>query len=185
VIDLQGMKNTLQNDVDSGCQCAIFWLWNNRGTLRTQQTTTNLTNQGDPHMRTVLAAAILAIPSILPAQAVHTGISHLVASVDAPAFAFQASAVNAAAPRVFSGLIAPIRLNALTLGSSVVANEGKITVEYTVDAAGVPQNIKVVDADAATAERVAAAVRNIRYTPGKLNGVAVAVPVTLHIDLLN
>ncbi len=137
-------------------------------------------------MRKVLAAAILAIPSILSAQAVHTGISHLVASVDAPAFAFQASAVSAAAPRVFSGLIAPIRLNALTLAPSRFDNTGKVTLEYTVDAAGFPQNIKVVDAaDKATADRVVAAVRNIRYTPGKLDGVAVAVPVVLHVDLLN
>ncbi len=138
-------------------------------------------------MRKVLAAIIFAIPSILSAQAVHTGISHLVASVDAPAFAFQAGAISAVAPRVSTGLIAPIRLTALTLAPSQMSVEpGKITVSYTVNAAGVPQDIKVVDAvDKATADRVAAAVRNMRYAPGKLNGIAVDVPVVLHVDLLN
>jgi TonB family protein len=138
-------------------------------------------------MRTVIAAAILALPTLVSAQAMHTGVSSLVASVDAPAFAFQAGAVSAAAPRVFTGLIAPIRLNALTLApSKVPAPAGTVVVEYTVDATGVPQNVQVVNAaDKETGERVAAAVRNVRYTPGKLNGQPVAVPVTLKVALEN
>jgi len=141
-------------------------------------------------MRKVLAAAILALPMFASAQAMHTGVAHLVASVDAPAFAFQTSAVAAAAPRVHTGLIAPIRLTALTLAAgrtpALPAQPGTVTVEYTVDTAGVPQNVKVLNAaDKETGDRVAAAVRNVRYTPGKLNGQAVAVPVTLKVDVQN
>jgi hypothetical protein len=133
-------------------------------------------------MRKFLVAAILAVPALAPAQALHTGIAHLVASVDAPSFAFQAAAVNAAAPRVFTGLIAPIRLNALTLAPGAAA--GKVTVEFTVNAAGVPEDVVVKDAaDKATADKIAAGVEKMRYTPGKLDGQVVAVPVVLHIAL--
>jgi TonB family protein len=140
-------------------------------------------------MRKVLAATILALPMFASAQAVHTGISHLVASVDAPAFAFQTAAVNAVAPRVFSGLIAPIRVTALTLApskfDSVPANAA-VTVEFTVDTAGIPQNVQVVGGtDAATSERVVAAVRNVRYTPGKLNGQPAAFPITMLVNVTN
>ena len=138
-------------------------------------------------MRKVLAATILALPMFASAQAVHTGISHLVASVDAPAFAFQTAAVNAVAPRVFSGLIAPIRLTALAVAPSrVMSMPATVTVEFTVDTAGVPQNVQVIgESDTATGERVAAAVRNVRYTAGKLNGQPISFPVTLHIDVTN
>jgi TonB family protein len=136
-------------------------------------------------MRSILAAAVLFVaPVVMPAQALHANVSHLVASVDAPAFAFQASAVNAAAPRIYTGLIAPVRMNALKLAASPTAVSGQVTVEYTVDTAGVPQDVHVVKAlDANTDERVVTAVRQIRYTPGTLNGTAVAVPVTLHVAI--
>src|ERR1700761_8227524 len=94
-------------------------------------------------MRSVLAAAVLALPSLMSAQALHTGISHLVASVDAPAFAFQAGSINAVAPRVFSGLIAPVRLNSIKAIPGA-ATSGEVEVHYTVDTAGVPQNVEVV-----------------------------------------
>ena len=138
-------------------------------------------------MRKVLVAAILALPTLVSAQALHTGVSNLVASVDAPAFAFQVSAVNAVAPRVFTGLIAPVRLNALTLAPGLTpAVAGTVTVEYTVDATGVPQNVHVLNAaDKGTADRVAAGVEKIRYTPGKLNGQPIAVPVTLRVAVEN
>jgi TonB family protein len=143
-------------------------------------------------MRSVLAAAILAMPALLPAQALHTGVSHLVASVDAPAFAFQANAVQAGAvqanavkaavPHMYTGLIAPVRLNALKLAPASIPAKGEVVVEYTVDKAGVPQNIEVKQAlDKTTDERVVAAVRQIRYTPGKLDGQVVDVPVSLHV----
>ena len=67
-----------------------------------------------------------------------------------------------------------------------VVTPGTVTVEYTVDEAGVPQNVHVLKAaDKETGDRVAAAVRNVRYTPGKLNGQAIAVPVTLNVDVQN
>ncbi len=135
-------------------------------------------------MRSVLAAAVLAMPALVSAQALHTGVSHLVASVDAPEFAFQASALHAAAPRVFTGLIAPVRLSAIQLAPGAVVAKGEVTVEYTVDADGVPQNVHVVKPmNQAVDARVVAAVQKARYTPGKLNGQPIAVPVTLHVAL--
>ena len=137
-------------------------------------------------MRSILAAAVLlAAPVMMPAQALHSNVSHLVASVDAPAFAFQSSAVMAAAPRIYTGLIAPVRINALKLSASPVVS-GEVVVEYTVDKAGVPQNVHIVKPlDGATDIRVVDAVTKVRYTPGKLNGAAVEVPVTLHVAINN
>ena len=137
-------------------------------------------------MRSVLAAALLAIvPAAAPAQALHSGISHLVASVDAPAFAFQASAINAAKPRIFSGIVAPIRLTEVKLAGSLnTPHVSDVTVQYTVNEAGVPENVKVVTpVDALTASKVSDAVSKVRYKAGTLDGQPVAVPVTLHVAL--
>ena len=134
-------------------------------------------------MRLAFAAAILALPSLVSAQAVHS-ISHTVASVEAPAFAFQAGAIKAATPRVFTGLIAPIRTTNLQLAPSVTPiREGEVVVSYTVDTAGVPEDVKVVKSlDEASNGRVIEAVRKMRYTPGQLNGQPVDMPILLHVD---
>ncbi len=137
-------------------------------------------------MRSVLAAALLAVTSVAAsAQAMHSGISHLVASVDAPAFGFQASAITAAKPRVFSGIVAPIRLTEVKLAASLTpARVSDVTVQYTVDEAGVPQNVKILSSvDEATSARVADAVSKLKYKPGTLDGQPMAIPVTLHVAL--
>lgn len=134
-------------------------------------------------MRSLLAASVLCLPAIVSAQAVHSGL-HLVASVDAPAFAFQASAVKAVSPRVFTGIIAPIRLTAVQLAPSVAAvhPKGEVVVEYTVDTAGKPENVHVVKPlETNTDQAVVEAVKRVRYTPGQLDGQTIAVPVTLHV----
>ena len=133
-------------------------------------------------MRQVVAAAILALPSLVSAQAIHS-VSHQLASVEAPAFAFQAGALAAGTPRVFTGLIAPIRMTNLQLMPAVApVREGEVVVGYTVDTAGVPEDVHVVKSlDESSNERVLEAVRKIRYTPGKLNGQAIETPVTLHV----
>jgi|GEM_PF-3132616 len=137
-------------------------------------------------MRSFLAAALLAVtPVVANAQAMHSGISHLVAAVDAPGFAFQAGALNAAAPRVFSGLITPIRQTQFMLNGSLPAQHpSEVTVTYDVNAAGTPENVKVLTpADAVTTQRVVEAVSRMRYTAGRLDGQAVSVPVTLHVSI--
>ena len=136
-------------------------------------------------MRSLLVAAALCLPTLGSAQAVHSGVSHVVALMDAPAFAFQAGAVRAAMPRTFSGIIKPVRLTALQLAPQGAAlPQGEVVVEYTVNTAGVPEDIHVVkplgrDSDKAVVE----AVRRMRYTPGQLDGQPVATPVTLHVAL--
>ena len=133
-------------------------------------------------MRSFIAAAILSFPALVSAQAMHS-VSHLLASVDAPAYMFQAGALNAGMPRVFSGLIAPIRLtSADALAAATPIHQGEMVVSYIVDTNGVPEDVQVVkSADAMANARVVEAVRNMRYTPGKLDGQPVATPVTLHI----
>jgi hypothetical protein len=136
-------------------------------------------------MRSVLAAVLL-FPAMLSAQAVHSGVSHLVASVDAPAFGFQASAVKAAVPTAMPALIAPVRLSEIKLApTAAIAASNTITVEYTVDATGTPQNIKVDQPlDASSTARVISAVQAVRYTPAQLHGQAIAAPVVLHMELV-
>ncbi len=135
-------------------------------------------------MRKALAVAILALPSLVSAQAVHS-VSHQIASIEAPAFAFQTGAIKAGTPRVFTGLIAPIRMTDLQIGASVAAlREGEVVVSYTVNTAGVPENVQVVKTfDETTNRRVIEAVSKMRYTPGQLDGQPIAVPITLHIAL--
>jgi hypothetical protein len=163
-----------------------FGVEHTEGRLKTQLTDAQSRSS---HMRSILAAAALLVaPAMMPAQALHSNVSHLVASVDAPAFAFQTSAVQAAAPRIYTGLIAPVRLSALKLAAVPTAPvaSGEVVVEYTVNTAGVPQNIHVVKAlDATTNDRVIAGVSQMRYKPGTLNGTAVDVPVTLHVAINN
>ena len=132
-------------------------------------------------MRQVLAAAILSLPALVSAQAVHS-VSHLLAAADAPAFAFQAGAITAGMPRVFTGLIAPVRLTSLQLIPATSIPSGEVVVSYTVGTTGVPEDVHVVKSVDELAEgRVVEAVRRIRYTPGQLDGQPIAVPVTLHI----
>ena len=133
-------------------------------------------------MRLAFAAAILALPSLVSAQAVHS-VSHMLASMEAPAFAFQAGALSAGTPRVFTGLIAPIRTTNLQLAPSIVpVRDGEVVVSFTVDTAGAPENVQVVKSlDESTNSRVVAAVRKMHYTPGQLDGQPIATPVTLHV----
>ena len=133
-------------------------------------------------MRSILAAAALCLPAIVSAQAVHS-VSHVLAAAEAPAFAFQTSAIKAGLPRVFTGLIAPVRLTSLNLLPVSAPAGGEVVVTYTVNSTGVPEDVQVVTpvGHGANASVVVEAVRKLRYTPGQLDGQAVAVPVTLHI----
>ncbi len=136
-------------------------------------------------MRSAIAAAVLCLPAIVSAQAVHTGVSHFVAAMDAPAFAFQASVIKADLPRIYSGLIAPVRLTSIQLMPAITPTpNGEVVVEYTVNTAGVPEDVHVTKPlELSTDQRVVDAVKRVRYTPGKLDGSVVAVPVTLHVAI--
>lgn len=60
-----------------------------------------------------------------------------------------------------------------------------VVVGFTVDERGVPQNVSLQTAsDPYTKNSVIAAVQKMRYAPGKVNGVAVAVPVELTVHIL-
>ena len=137
-------------------------------------------------MRKVLAATLIALPSLVSAQALHS-VSHMLASVEAPAFAFQAGALKAGTPRIFTGLIAPIRVTDLQLMPAVApVHEGEVIVGYTVNTAGATENVHIVKSlDGSANSRVLDAVRKMHYTPGQLDGQAVDMPITLHVAFTN
>jgi TonB family protein len=137
-------------------------------------------------MRKVLVATLLALPSLVSAQAIHS-VSHMLASVEAPAFAFQAGALKAGTPRIFSGLIAPIRVTNLQLAPSAVpVRQGEVVVGYTVNTSGATENVHIVKSlDESANARVIEAVRKMQYTPGQLDGQPVDMPITLHVAFTN
>ncbi len=134
-------------------------------------------------MPSMIAAALLSA-AILPAQVAHAG----ALTVDAAQSHAVSSAANAAALRVYTGFVAPVRIAGTpqALGDRVRPalghQAGEVVVAYTVDTAGVPQNVHVVTplnlyADA----QVVSAVKQYRYQPGTLNGKPLDTPVTLHV----
>lgn len=134
-------------------------------------------------MRSLMLATALCLPALGSAQAVHTGVSHMVALMDAPEFAFQGGAIRAGFPRVFSGIVAPVRLTEVQLTpSGLPLPKGEVLVEYTVDTAGIPKDIHVAKPLGQDLnKRLVDAVSRVRYTPGTLDGMPIAIPVTLHV----
>ena len=85
-------------------------------------------------------------------------------------------------PRMFTGLIAPVRLTSLNLLPVAAPATEEVVVTYTVNTAGIPEDVQVVTPAGHGADAtVIDAVRKLRYTPGQLSGQPVAMPVTLHI----
>jgi TonB family protein len=59
-----------------------------------------------------------------------------------------------------------------------------VTLSLTIDAAGVPHNIKVVSrGDHEASQSLVSAVSQWKFTPGLLNGVPVTTRVTLPVEL--
>lgn len=59
-----------------------------------------------------------------------------------------------------------------------------VTLSLTIDASGLPHNIKIVSrGDGAVSKNLIAAVSQWKFTPGLLNGVPVTTKVTLPLQL--
>jgi len=120
-------------------------------------------------MRKLIAASLLVLPTLMHAQ---QGSSKMLAAA-------------AVTPKinVFSGMIAPERINNLDMATFAGLTSAKpIKVSYTVDAEGFPKDIQVLEApNAAISAKAVEAVSKLRYHPGKLNGQAVNFPVIANL----
>lgn len=92
--------------------------------------------------------------------------------------------------RVSTGVAAPKLISTvdITRASDLLwhlpGTEQIIVVEMTVDATGIPTDLKVVEsADPAVNSNVLEAVRQYRFKPGTVSGEPTAVPVRLQITM--
>jgi len=135
-----------------------------------------------------LAPAMLLAQTKTPAQPSSTPILQA-ALLQPVAFADLKSSDNAAANtgsvRVSTGVVAPQLVRSVDLGAGqprthVLAVTRTVVLEMTVDTAGNPTNLRIVQpVDPALDQKVLAAVSQFHYKPGTLNGLPAAVPVRL------
>ncbi len=100
------------------------------------------------------------------------------------------SSDNATVPnaiRVSSGVTEPVLLHSVDVNrehilSGFTAEDRVVTIGMTVDAAGVPTNLTVLQpADKFTDEAILSAVSQYRYKPAMLNGTAVPVDMKVNV----
>lgn len=124
-------------------------------------------------MRSLFAATVLFFPAVLlPAQAARSGVSSLDAmtSITRSVFSLTPPTRIASAPGTLTLRNYP--LNAY--------GKGEVVVKFIVGTDGVPQNIEVTKPLNQLADgQVVAAVKELHYTPAKLDGQVIAMPVTL------
>jgi TonB family protein len=141
-----------------------------------------------------LAPAMLLAQTKTPAQPSSTPILQF-ALLQPVAFADLKSTDNASAKttsvRVSTGVVPPQLAKSVVLGAGqprthILAASRTVVLEMTVDEAGKPTNLHVVEsADPILDEKVLAAVSQFRYKPGTLNGQPAAVPVKLKYVMLS
>jgi TonB family protein len=146
----------------------------------------------------ILTTALLALtPALLHAQATSPAQPRsqapvLQAKLSSPAgvnASASAAAGTVSAMRI-STVIAPKLIKAVNIESapdvwSVVRFQQQVTVALTVDAQGVPTNIKVVKSSDETLDhRVLKAVSEFRFAPGTLNNIPTDFPITLNVNVV-
>jgi TonB family protein len=141
--------------------------------------------------RTIVA--ILALSPVLAFAQTNTPAqprSTQIAEAHAPASFPTPSADRAAAAstvRVSTGVTPPHVSHAVAFVSSQSRNaatavEQKVVLQLNVDETGKPTDISVVQSAGPIVDKdVVATVSQYRFTPGKLDGVATAVPVKLEV----
>lgn len=82
-------------------------------------------------------------------------------------------------------LVPPVRQNQLDAAKvAALPAAGVVTVHFTVDTNGVPQNISLERSVSPSADaKIIEAVSALRYAPGSLHGEKVAFPVALSLNL--
>lgn len=96
-----------------------------------------------------------------------------------------AAAAGVAAPvHAAIALVAPVRLNDLSAAQIAAPAAGVVTVHFTVDTNGVPQNITLDRSiNPAADASIIKAVSGLRYKAGSLHGEKIAYPVALSLTL--
>ncbi|MDE3201661.1 MAG: energy transducer TonB [Acidobacteriota bacterium] len=141
-------------------------------------------------MRTILVASLLATTALLNAQtSPHGQVANQVASSSAPAAIASDIPTSSPARRVTSGVTAPqlisqrpIKVATYEFPSEDLATQN-VVVHFTLDAYGVPQNVKLVKSvSPAIDARVIAAVSGFRYKPAQLDSWNVPSEMNLVVN---
>jgi len=140
--------------------------------------------------RTIVA--ILAFSPVLafaqtntPAQPRSTQIAEAHAPATLPSSADRAA--TASTLRVSTGVTPPHVVRAVAFvaqqgGNQTAAVEQKVVLQMNVDESGKPTDLTVVKSAGAILDKdVLATVSQYRFAPGKLDGIATAVPVKLEV----
>jgi TonB family protein len=145
-------------------------------------------------MRTLILATLALSPMLIHAQAnspAQPQTQTLQSRLEQPND-FAGDRGTAATPRVSTGVVAPKltyttdipKTDEWSVRRSVV--DKKVVVEMTVDAKGVPSDLKVVNSLGADMDKnVLSAVSQYRFRPGTLDNQPTAVPLKLEILLHN
>ena len=149
-------------------------------------------------MRNLLVATLALSPVLLHAQAPSPAPARgdqapvLQSKLLSPGAVTPAAAGSVAHPlRISTGVVAPRVLKTVDVVEEhedwrpkVLHEERQVVVDLVVDAQGFPTEIKVVGpADEVLNREVAKSVTQYRFTPGTLNSIPTAVPLTLKINV--
>jgi TonB family protein len=146
-------------------------------------------------MRRVLVATLALTPMFLhaqanlPAQTTKSATTLQSKLVEPSGLGGTNSNVATVTPlRVSTGVIAPRLVHTVAVESDKqsfwVGSDRKVVVSMVVDAAGKPEDVKVVESIGSAEDRyVVAAVNQFRFEPGTVSSQRTAVPVRLEILL--
>ncbi len=144
-------------------------------------------------MRTLLVASLFATTALLNAQtSPHGQVANLEARTSAPAVVASDIPATITTRRVTTGVTAPelisqrpIKVAAYEFPTANLATQ-KVVVHFTVDAFGVPQNVKLVKSvSPAIDARVVSAVSGFRYKAAQLDSWNVPSDVNLVVNFTN
>ncbi len=146
-------------------------------------------------MTRTIVAILACSPAVLfaqtntPAQPSSTPVlqSSLLASA-AIAVKTENGSANSGPTRISTGVTGPKLLHSVNLpadlNAKITSRDQHVVLELTIDAQGVPQNLKVVEStDSDANDKVVAAVSQYRYKPGTLNGEPTAIPLRLEVKV--
>jgi TonB family protein len=151
-------------------------------------------------MRRVIVATLALTPMLLhaqanpPAQPQTSAPTTLQSKFEAKEFraseAGAGTATTTAPVRISTGVTAPKLIHTVDiesttdLASQSLARDKTVVVAMTVDAAGKPSDLKIVQSQSPAMDKnVLRAVSQYRFKPGTLDGSAAAIPVNLEVTL--
>ncbi|MGO4213424.1 energy transducer TonB [Terriglobus sp. 2YAB30_2] len=133
-------------------------------------------------MKKLIAASIALVSVAANAQLMPITDGFLARAIAPAAIA---SATGVAKPvNAAIALVPPVRQSQLDASKIAAGAAGLVTVHFTVDTNGIPQDITLDRSISSSVDaRIIQAVSALRYTPGSLHGEKIAYPVALSLDL--